>query len=141
MDEILAPDFLKFAIPIAGAAIAWFGNESRKRSAEEYARKEERYRALIRAFRGFYTATPSQDQREAFLQELNQCWLYCPDSVIRAGYEFLESVHTAANATQQRKQELAGAFFLEIRRDLLRRRRVRGTRFSESDFRHFKANP
>jgi hypothetical protein len=47
-------DFLKIFLPLAGAAFAWFWNERRKRIAEEYERKTEKYAALIDSLQGFY---------------------------------------------------------------------------------------
>lgn len=54
MQDLLSADFLKFFVPLAGAVLAWFMNERRRRAWEEYLRKEERYRALLRTLSGFY---------------------------------------------------------------------------------------
>ena len=46
-------DFLKFFLPLAGAAFAWHWNERRKIVAAEYERKAEKYAALIDSLQGF----------------------------------------------------------------------------------------
>ena len=89
MNEML--DFLKFAIPVAGAGFAWYWNERRKRISDEYEKKAERYTKLIESLQGFYEGV---EQKEAhrlksnFIIELNNCWLYCPDEVINKAYNF-----------------------------------------------------
>ena len=55
LQTLLTADFLKFFLPLLGAAIAWFVNEHRKRVWEEYHRKEARYQELLRTMRGFQT--------------------------------------------------------------------------------------
>jgi hypothetical protein len=136
-------DFLKFFLPLAGAALAWFLNERRKRSAEEYERKEKKYSALIDALQGFYVATqPSkaQELKAQFLGELNKCWLYCPDDVIRKAYAFLATVHTGANSSGDAKERAVGEFIVAIRKDLLSRRSVRSTELTAQDFKHLRVN-
>jgi hypothetical protein len=46
-------DFLKFFLPLAGAAVSWYWNERRKIIAAEYERKSEKYAALIDSLQGF----------------------------------------------------------------------------------------
>lgn len=136
-------DFLKFFLPLAGAAIAWFINERRKRSAEEYERKERRYSALVDSLQGFYvTKSPEQARqlKAQFLQELNNCWLYCPDEVIHKAYAFLSTVHTGANSTDEAKEKAVGELVLSIRQDLLSRSTVRFTQLSAKDFKHLRVN-
>lgn len=136
-------DFLKFFLPLAGAAVAWFINERRKRSAEEYERKERRYSALVGSLQGFYvTASPdrARELKAQFLRELNNCWLYCPDEVIRKAYAFLATVHTDANSTDEAKERAVGDLVLSIRQDLLSRSSVRSTQLTARDFKHLRVN-
>ncbi|MGB7749592.1 MAG: hypothetical protein WBN75_20150, partial [Verrucomicrobiia bacterium] len=69
--------------------------------------------------------------------QLNLCWLYSPDEVIQAGYNFLSSVHTDQKRTDTEKEAALGAFILEIRKDLLKRRIARRTSLKPIDFRLF----
>jgi hypothetical protein len=137
-------DFLKFFLPLAGAAVAWFWNERRKRIAEEYERKEAKYAALIESLQGFYIGDARTDesrkQKQRFLTELNNSWLYCPDEVIRRAYEFLAKVHTGAKYSDEEKELAVGELVLAIRKDLLGRKRVLSTKLTAADFRHLKVN-
>lgn len=121
MSEFLTPDFLQVFIPLVAAVIAWLANEFSKRKAEEYSKKEEKYRALLASLRGFYigpTASPAREKKQDFLNLLDQCWLYCPDEVIRNGYAFLMTVHTAAKKSDVEKEKALGEFIVSIRKDL-----------------------
>jgi hypothetical protein len=135
LDDI---DFWKFSIPLVGAVVAWYLNERRKRAWEEYEKKEHNYQELIKSLKGFYVSH-SDSERKAlknhFIDQLNLCWLYSPDEVIRAGYAFLDSVHTDRKRTDSEKEAALGAFILEIRKDLLKRRITKNTKLEDSDFR------
>ncbi|MEX2281632.1 MAG: hypothetical protein WEE89_03985 [Gemmatimonadota bacterium] len=124
-------------MPLAGGVIAWFVNESRKRSWEEYQRKEERYRELLRTSRGFYVGQEDSLLKAAFLEQIALCWLYCPDEVIRKAYVFLEAVKTGSNSTTQQRDAAFGDFVAAIRADLLSRKLVKKTSLSGKDYRHF----
>jgi len=142
MKEIfLSVDFLKFALPLIGAVSAWFFNEWRKRLWEQYQRKEANYKELVRCIRGFYVGSAdAEDLRAKFLDELNQCWLYCPDEVIKNGYAFLETVHTNVAQSDSVKEIAMGEFITSIRKDLLSRKLVRVTKLTGADFKHLKVN-
>jgi hypothetical protein len=119
--------------------VAWFANERRKRAWEEYQRKEENYKALVRASRGFYVATQETQKKTAFLEQVDLCWLYCSDDVISAAYAFLETVKTGAGSTEAQRADAFGRFMVAIRRDLLHRRVARRTRLRAGDYRVFTA--
>lgn len=137
-------DFLKFFIPLGGAAIAWIWNERRKRIFDEYERKEKKYTILIDCLQGFYSYMTGQPQgrelKEQFLLELNKCWLYCPDEVIRKAYSFLEKVHTDGKYPDEVKERAAGELILAIRQDIVSRKPVRKTTLTAADFKHLKVN-
>lgn len=124
MDKFLEPDFIMFFIPLAGAVIAWFLNEYRKQKSDEYQRKEARYLELLRALKGFYVSAfsdvnDSVQLKRHFLDQLDQCWLYCPDEVIKKGYAFLATVHTDKISSDSDKEQALGALVVAIRNDLL----------------------
>ena len=137
VDKILSIDFLKFFIPVVGTVLAWFWNERRKRSADDYIRKEKKYEALVESLRGFYVATASRELKRRFLDELNKCWLYCPDEIIEKGYAFLATVHTDKVQPDEVKERALGELVVAIRKDLLSRRPVRRTALKSSHFKHF----
>ncbi len=142
MKEVLTSvDFWKFAVPLLGAVVAWFLNEWRKRVWEQYQRKEANYKELVRCLRGFYVGVNDAQQLKAdFLNQLNLCWLYCPDDVIEKGYQFLDTVHTSQIQTEDVKEKAMGEFVAAIRRDLLSRSLVLCTNLTGSDFRHLRVN-
>ena len=136
---ISSVDFWKFVVPLTGAVIAWFLNEWRKRIWEQYQRKEDQYKKLIRCLQGFYVKTGNPELKAEFLQQLNICWLYCPDEVLRKAYAFLDSVHTDRIKSEETKEEAMNEFILSIRKDMLSRRLVKKTELEQKDFRHLKA--
>jgi Pyruvate/2-oxoacid:ferredoxin oxidoreductase delta subunit len=137
MDSYFTPDFLKFFLPLAGGVIAWFLNERRKRAWEEYQKKEEHYRELVRTVRGFYVETSDPKLKNEFLEQLKQCWLYCPDEVITT---FLNSVHAQKTSTDEDRERTLGDFIVAIRRDLLSRKITRRTKLLGKDYQHLRVN-
>jgi len=138
---VCSVEFWKFAAPLFGAVIAWFVNEWRKRVWEQYQRKEESYKELVNCLKGFYVGAENANELKAeFLSQLNRCWLYCPDEVIKKGYSFLDTVHTNKESSDEVKEKAMGDFVAAIRKDLLSRSLVRKTSLSSDDFRHLKVN-
>jgi len=159
LEVIVSVDFWKFTAPLFVGIFFWFLNEWRKRFWEQYRRKEEKYIKLIRCLRGFYkgqddlavpgTAEKYQfagELKKEFLDQLNLCWLYCPDDVISKSYEFLETVKPASSLDGQGKQkseEAMGNFVASIRKDLLPRKwlLLKSTKLSGKDFEHLGVLP
>lgn len=106
------------ASAIIVAVIVWWLNEHSKRHYEEYIRKETRYSSLLEAVKGFYMGTQRPELKQKFIDEIDQCWLYCPDSVIEKGYEFLMKVHSDKVFSDTEKEDALREFILEIRKDL-----------------------
>jgi PAS domain-containing protein len=136
MNEFLSADFLKFFVPLVGAVIAWVLNERRRRTWEEYLRKEERYRELLRTLTGFYDHAADSDVRCQFLEEYKRCWLYCSDDVIRAANSAMEVMVEGTTVPMGERRERIGEFVLAIRRDLLRRALTRKTALVAADYVH-----
>ncbi len=133
-------------IPVAVALVAfggglatWFLNERSKRVYEEYKRKEEKYLGLIRGLRGFYVGSENSELKTEFLNQLNLCWMYCPDEVIHKAYNFLNMVHTERKHSDEEKEKAVGEFMLAIRQDLINRKPLRKTSLKSEDFKHLKA--
>ena len=139
MDKFFEPDFIKFFLPLAGAVIAWFINEYRKQKSEEYQRKETRYLELLKALKGFYVSsfsdvTDSVQLKRKFIDQLDQCWLYCPDNVIKKGYAFLSTVHADKVSSSSEKEEALGEFVVTIRNDLLSHSFKNSSKLTAKDF-------
>jgi hypothetical protein len=139
MSQFLTPDFLQLFVPLIGAVIAWFLNELRKQKADLYQRKEAKYIELLSALKGFYVSAivneaEAVDQKRKFLNQIDQCWLYCPDDVIRKGYVFLATIHTDRKSSEEEKQEALGEFVSSIRNDLFSHGFINKTRLKGTDF-------
>ena len=132
-------DFWKILAPALFAIMAWSLNESAKLEWAQYTRKEESYRNLLESSRGFYSSTRNAQLRQKFLDELNKCWLYASDDVIKKGYIFLESVSVGSGKTEVEQQQAMGEFVVAIRNDLLSRKIIKDSKLSAKDFRHLKA--
>jgi len=87
MSPFLNVRIVEITVPLLAAVVAWFVNEWRKRAWEEYQRKETSYRALMAASRGFHANAQDTQRKAAFLEQVDLCWLYCPDHVIRRAHE------------------------------------------------------
>ena len=122
-----------------GAVIAWFSNKWQKRGWEEYQRKEDRYQELIKSLKGFYVSSWSPEESKAhknhFIDQLNMCWMYCPDDVIQKAYAFIDSVHTGQLSSDEAKEKVLGELILEIRKDLISRKVLSKTSLKPEDFR------
>ena len=136
MSEFWSADFLKFFVPLLGAVAAWFINERRRRAWEEYLRKEERYRELLRTLPGFYTYAGDPEIRRQFLEEYKRCFLYCDDEVIKAANLALEGLVEGTQIPNNERLQRIGELVLAIRRDLQRRTLTSKTALTHKDFRH-----
>ncbi|HRK76954.1 MAG TPA: hypothetical protein PLQ95_00310 [Thiobacillus sp.] len=136
MTEFLSADFLKVFVPLLGAVAAWFLNERRRRAWEEYLRKEERYRELLRTLTGFYSYASDSEVRRQFLEEYKQCFLYCSDEVIKAANLAMEGMVEGTHLPNEERLQRIGDLVLAIRRDLLRRTLTSKTALTHEDFRH-----
>lgn len=131
--------FVQLTLPLIAAAVAWFFNERRKLAWEEYTRKEENYKNLLRASRGFHADAQNAEKKSAFLDEVNLCWLYCPDAVIRALYAFLGTVKAGASSTEEQRNVAFGQVVAAIRYDLLTRKLTKRTELRAADHKLFKS--
>jgi hypothetical protein len=136
---ISSADFWKVALPALAAVAAWYFNERSKLQWEQFKRKEENYKELLRCLKGFYTTTADQALEDQFLHQVNLCWLYAPDPVIHAAYAFLATVHTGAKTTDAEKELVCGRLVQAIRSDLLSRKIVTSSRLEAQDFKHLIA--
>ena len=141
--KIMEQETLNILIPVIGGVltliggfVTWYLNERSKRGYEEYKRKEEKYSELIRSLRGFYVNSSSKELKTEFLNQLNLCWMYCPDEVIYKAYNFLFMVHTNQKHSDEEKEKAVGAFMLAIRKDMISRGSLRKTNFKPADFKH-----
>ena len=137
-------DVLKVSIPVLVAVVGWILNEHSKRQWERYKRKEDRYVALLESLKGFYVgADPetAKENRQDFISHMDLAWLYCPDSIIRAVYSFLEHVRVGARTSSEERNIAAAEIVAQMREDLLGKRFWfwKQTELKSSDYQHLGA--
>ncbi len=135
MDDILTSvDFWKIVIPALGAVGVWWLTERAKLKSEQFKRREEHYREMIKATRGFYAASEDAELKTAFLDQVNLLWLYTPDTVIQAAYRFLTEAerNVGGGEAERALSELMSL----IREDALSRRTAWKSRLTSADFKH-----
>jgi hypothetical protein len=71
--------------------------------------------------------------RQEFLTQINLCWLYCPDEIIRKANQLASGIEQGSN----KKELLAGELMLELRKDLLGHFPFKRTKLTADEFRHF----
>lgn len=71
----------------------WIYNQYQKRILDQYLSKEQKYQAMVRSADALlyedFRHPEIQQLVYEFIKEFQACFLYVPDSVIRAGHEFL----------------------------------------------------
>jgi len=125
-------------ISVLGGFITWGLNEISKRKQESYKRKEERYAELIKSIKGFYVNSDNPSLKENFLQQVDLCWMYCPDDVVIKLYSFLEAVKTNSS-TDDQKETALGEAMVAIRNDLLKDTKMKSS-LTHEQFRIYSAN-
>ena len=131
--------WLSLGVPLAAAVVAWVTNEFRKSSLAEREQREERYRRILEVSRGFYEGAQSAELKSAFLHEMALSWLYCPDSVIRAMYGFIDAVRVGSTTTAEHRERAFQELVLAMRRDLWSVWPIRRTKLRPSDYRLLKS--
>jgi hypothetical protein len=126
-------------VALVGGFLTWDLNERSTRAHEDYVRREARYSSLVSSLSGFTVESQSAEQKGAFLSELNLCWLYCSDGVIRRAYAFLDTVSVGQSQPDDVKQKALGEFMVAVRRDLLEGKAIGGTDLTPEDFRLLRA--
>ncbi len=135
-----APEFWGIIIPAFIAIFTFFRTEKNKLKWEQYKKKEESYAMLIKTLKGFYSHVQENELKNKFLEQMNLCWIYAPDEVIKKGYDFLMSVHTNKKCTDDEKELSLGEFVLAIRKDMLSQKLLKETNLNSKDFKHLRVN-
>lgn len=133
-------EFWKVVFPLLIAIFVWHLNQNSQRQWEQYKRKEESYKELVRNLRGFYVDFEDRELKQKFIEQVNLCWLYAPDDVIERAYDFLNSVYSGSGVTQEHHKIAVGELMVTIRKDMLSGKIVQKTDLTSADFKHLKAN-
>lgn len=93
---------------------------------------------LIKSLKGFYLSSVSAEDskrlKNQFIDQLNLCWMYCPDDVIQKAYKFIDSVHTGGEPSDEEKEMALGGLILAIREDLINQKVLSKTSLKPEDF-------
>ncbi|RYL87095.1 hypothetical protein EWI07_14510 [Sporolactobacillus sp. THM7-4] len=117
-------------ITVISGFITWGFNEKSKRKQESYKRREERYADLIKSIKGFYVNSDNPCLKDNFLEQVDLCWMYCPDNVVKRLYAFLETVKESSSTGVQ-KQTALGEVMVAIRKDLLKDSKIKSNLTSD----------
>lgn len=91
--------------------------------------KEERYKGMLRALKGFYESSQEKQLKEKFLEELTQAYLYAPDHVIRAANKFFDTIRVKPEpSSEEEKRKALTSLIIAMRKDL------RKTKLLDSEF-------
>lgn len=95
----------------------------------ERGQKEERYKGMLTAIKGFYESSQDRQLKGKFLEELTQAYLYAPDQVIRAANKFLDTVRVKPEpSSEEEKRAALVSLIIAMRKDL------RKTKLLNSEF-------
>jgi hypothetical protein len=131
---------LTTSITIISSIIIWAITERNKRRQELYYRKEEKYSQLIKSIKGFTIDQDSRQLKSEFLNQLDLCWMYCPDSVIKIAYKFLSMLNPerSKEPNQEELKEKISELVLAIRKDLLNNKNLKKTELTSKDYKILK---
>lgn len=121
---------------IIAAIVVWWLNEKDKRTYEDFRRREEKYAKLISSLKGFYSGSFNAEEITEFVNQLNLCWMYCPDTVIKKAYYFLSLLESGAD--KKAVERAVGDFILSVRKDILSGSAEKHTNLKPEDFRHIE---
>jgi hypothetical protein len=122
--------------------IVFYLGQQTQRKSEEFQRKETMYSNLISNAPGFYTDAYDYEMQKAFIKNASLCWMYCSDEVIR-------KLNALLNALEKKEGEgdkkidsrlLLGELILEIRKELISRKKVTSTVLAASEYKAVAVN-
>ena len=135
----------KFFIGVIGAVGAWLWsvytwrkNQDVQRAQNEYQRKEQLYRELLKCMVVFYKRDGQSAGAGSFLEQYRLAWLYAPDEVIRAIEAFLITQKPDIPADQKSElgQRALAELVSSVRKDLFATAKL-PTMLSSMDFGHY----
>lgn len=123
LKKMISPTSGAICVTAVLTVTAWLVSDCQDRQFQLDQWKTERYHALVESARGFHVgADPSTswELREEFIAQLDLCWVYCSDEVIRKAYQFVETVETGQISTEEEKERAFKGFIAEIRKEVVR---------------------
>jgi hypothetical protein len=135
----------KFLLGVIGAVGAWAWsvytwrrNQDAQRAQNEYQRKEQLYREMLKSMAVFYKGVTQSAGASQFIEQYRLAWLYAPDEAIRAIDAFLATQKPDVPADQKDKlgQRALAELALSARNDLFATAKLRTT-LTAADFGHY----
>lgn len=122
-----------FIFAASASIIIWYLNEGKRRSIQEYKQKETRYLELIELIEKLEpNEKPSDHLRDDFLHQINLCWLYCPDNIVRKIAELISSLNNDS-ISQESKENSMSELMIALRKDIRKK-----TKLNQDDYRKVK---
>lgn len=119
-------------IAASWATISWNLNLREKRRTDEYVRKEQVYRDIVKELQSLYRSD-NPEEKERFIEQTRVTWIYCPDDVVRELNASLDTLVKVPAPSDPQKEAL-GRAVAAMRKDLMP-----GTKLTGDDFRHVSA--
>lgn len=139
LNKNLSTEILKITIPVIIVITGWYFTEQSKIRWEQYQSKKESYQELIKNISGFSRYQLNANKRQKFIDQINICWLYAPDEVIKKGYDFIRTVGDGSEKiTNSEREQALSEFILTIRQDMLSRKIVKYTELDSDDFQYLR---
>ncbi len=135
----------KFFLGVIGAVGAWLWsvytwrkNQDVQRAQNEYQRREQLYREMLKSMAVFYKGVGQLAGAGSFLEQYRLAWLYAPDEVIRAIEAFLVTQKTEIPADQkdQLGRKALAELVSSVRKDLFAMAKL-STTLAAADFGHY----
>ncbi|MCK5306828.1 MAG: hypothetical protein KAJ66_06800 [Candidatus Omnitrophica bacterium] len=123
---------------VSGYFIKSWLEKRAERETRIFERKREKYQNLLRYLKGFMEGTANKKDKQLFLNELSESWLYASDSVVLKANklldEFIHSNEQGHPDDQNTAKNMLGELVLEMRRDL----EYKNTKLKFSNYRILK---
>lgn len=125
------------SVAVIVAVVTWLLNHRSQVHLRRVQQTEERYGSLLDSLDGFFSNTVKPEKKDEFIRQYRQCWLYSPDSVVKAMNGFLDSVSVGASKSDAEKKSAFAKCVLAMRRDQFSNRPLKSKRstLTEDDFR------
>lgn len=122
-----------FIFAAFASIIIWYLNERKRRSIQEYKQKEKRYIELIELIESLKeNEKPSDNNRDKFLHQINLCWLYCPDNVVRKIADLISKLNND-NISLEKKDMSMNDLMVSLRKDIRKK-----TKLNQDDYKKVK---
>jgi hypothetical protein len=126
-----------FAFTAFLSLLVWGFSEWAKRSNERFLQKEERYLKLIELIENLKeNEKPGDpDLKIRFIHQINLCWLYCSDDVVRKTINLISKFNDD-RVPKEEKEKTVSELMISLRKDVLKIMpwNIRPTKLNQADY-------